>query len=166
MKPHETSSSIFTKPSLPSHGTPNFHKPMAVVASSGLDYKNGCVFSRPSSRYCASLPTLSPGPIILHRYYVGWRKPQLSSLCSWAAKTELCAPIGTEEESVSDYVNALSMHQAHNPLISCISDPLVHHGRHFGRTVHALCNVNALITNGILRLGELVDEPEESFTPE
>lgn len=58
------------------------------------------------------------------------------------------------------------MHQAHNHLISCISDPLVHHGRHFGRTVHALCNVNALITNGILRLGELVDEPEESFTPE
>lgn len=48
----------------------------------------------------------------------------------------------------------------------CVSDPLVHHGRHFGRTVHALCNVNALITNGILRLGELADEPEEAFTSE
>ncbi|KAH7917879.1 hypothetical protein BV22DRAFT_972081, partial [Leucogyrophana mollusca] len=48
----------------------------------------------------------------------------------------------------------------------CHSDPLVHHGRHFGRTVHALCNVQALITNGILRLGELADEPEESFTAE
>ena len=47
---------------------------------------------------------------------------------------------------------------------SCHSDPLVGHGRHFGRTVHALCNVNALITNGLLRLGELADEPEESFT--
>ncbi|KAH7904496.1 hypothetical protein BJ138DRAFT_1237326, partial [Hygrophoropsis aurantiaca] len=48
----------------------------------------------------------------------------------------------------------------------CHADPLVHHGRHFGRTVHALCNVQALITNGILRLGELADEPEESFTAE
>ena len=47
---------------------------------------------------------------------------------------------------------------------SCHSDPLIGHGRHFGRTVHALCNVNALITNGLLRLGELADEPEESFT--
>lgn len=51
-------------------------------------------------------------------------------------------------------------------LYRCVSDPLVHHGRHFGRTVHALCNVNALITNGILRLGELADEPEEAFTSE
>ncbi|KAH7903572.1 hypothetical protein BJ138DRAFT_1138709 [Hygrophoropsis aurantiaca] len=48
----------------------------------------------------------------------------------------------------------------------CHSDPLVHHGRHFGRTVHALCNVQALITNGILHLGELAEEPEESFTAE
>ncbi|KAH7919885.1 hypothetical protein BV22DRAFT_1050765 [Leucogyrophana mollusca] len=48
----------------------------------------------------------------------------------------------------------------------CHADPLVHHGRHFGRTVHALCNVQALITNGILRLGELADEPEETFTAE
>jgi hypothetical protein len=46
------------------------------------------------------------------------------------------------------------------------TDPLVHHGRHFGRTVHSLCNVSALITNGLLRLGELADEPEESFTYE
>lgn len=57
-------------------------------------------------------------------------------------------------------------HEVHNFTVSCISDPLVHHGRHFGRTVHALCCVNALITNGILRLGELVDEPEENFTLE
>jgi hypothetical protein len=42
----------------------------------------------------------------------------------------------------------------------------VHHGRHFGRTVHALCSVQGLLRNGILRSGELSDEPEESFTPE
>lgn len=50
--------------------------------------------------------------------------------------------------------------------LSCHSDPLVSHGRHFGRTVHSLCNVQTLITNGLLRLGELAAEPEESFTAE
>lgn len=48
------------------------------------------------------------------------------------------------------------------------SDPLVHHGRHFGRTVYAMCNVRSLITNSVLRLeesdnGEIV---EESLTSE
>jgi hypothetical protein len=32
--------------------------------------------------------------------------------------------------------------------------------------VHALCNVSALLTNGLLRLGEQAGEPEESFTEE
>lgn len=45
----------------------------------------------------------------------------------------------------------------------CISDPLVHHGRHFGRTIQAMCNVEALILNGLVRLGDLSGEPEESF---
>jgi hypothetical protein len=49
---------------------------------------------------------------------------------------------------------------------SCHSDPLVSHGRHFGRTVHALCNVKALLTHGILRMGDQADEPEENFTEE
>lgn len=51
-------------------------------------------------------------------------------------------------------------------LISCGTDPLVHYGRHFGRTVHALCTVHALLTNGIIRMGELADEPEDTFTHE
>ncbi|KIM72920.1 hypothetical protein PILCRDRAFT_81530, partial [Piloderma croceum F 1598] len=46
------------------------------------------------------------------------------------------------------------------------TDPLVHHGRHFGQTVHALCTVNSLLINGILRMGELRDQPEETFTLE
>lgn len=50
--------------------------------------------------------------------------------------------------------------------ISCRTDPLVHHGRHFGRTVHALCNVCALINNGLLYMGELSEQPEENFTHE
>jgi hypothetical protein len=46
------------------------------------------------------------------------------------------------------------------------SDPLVHYGRHFGRTVHAMCNVQALVTNGILRMGDDADVPEEMLTSE
>ena len=45
-------------------------------------------------------------------------------------------------------------------------DPLVHHGRHFGRTVHALCNVGSLLKAGMLRTGELAERSEESFTAE
>jgi len=48
----------------------------------------------------------------------------------------------------------------------CGSDPLVHHGRHFGRTVHALCTISALLNNGILRMVELADRAEETFTHE
>ena len=50
--------------------------------------------------------------------------------------------------------------------IRCGTDPLVHHGRHFGCTVHALCTVSALLNNGILRMGELASQPEECFTHE
>ncbi|KAF9241132.1 hypothetical protein BU15DRAFT_32846, partial [Melanogaster broomeanus] len=39
-------------------------------------------------------------------------------------------------------------------------DPLVHHGRHFGRAVHAFCNVQTLITNGLGVMGEEEGEPE------
>ena len=47
------------------------------------------------------------------------------------------------------------------------SDLLVHHGRHFGRTVYAMCNVRSLITNALLRLQESDGEIlEESLTTE
>lgn len=46
------------------------------------------------------------------------------------------------------------------------TDPLVHHGRHFGRTVHALCNVSSLLNNGILRMGELSERSEDTFSHE
>jgi hypothetical protein len=57
-------------------------------------------------------------------------------------------------------------HYKPKPFHSCLTDPLISHGRHFGRTVHALCNVKALITNGLLHMGELAQEPEEAFTLE
>ncbi|KAG1899724.1 uncharacterized protein F5891DRAFT_953484 [Suillus fuscotomentosus] len=46
------------------------------------------------------------------------------------------------------------------------SDPLVFHGRHFGRTVFALCNYPSLLTNGILRLEQMEDTPLEDFPAE
>ncbi|KAF8834906.1 hypothetical protein BDN67DRAFT_992561 [Paxillus ammoniavirescens] len=33
-------------------------------------------------------------------------------------------------------------------------DPLVHHGRHFGRAVHAFCNAQTLITNGLVYIAQ------------
>ncbi|KAF8834724.1 hypothetical protein BDN67DRAFT_914346, partial [Paxillus ammoniavirescens] len=41
-------------------------------------------------------------------------------------------------------------------------DPLVHHGRHFGRAVHAFCNVQTLVTNGLIRMA--ADGDEETLT--
>jgi hypothetical protein len=45
-----------------------------------------------------------------------------------------------------------------------VTDPLVHHGRHFGRVVHTFCNVNVLITNGLTRMGESEPVDIESLT--
>jgi hypothetical protein len=54
----------------------------------------------------------------------------------------------------------------HIHFYSCLTDPLVSYGRHFNRTVHALSNIQVLITNGLLRAGELAGEPDEAFTAE
>ncbi|KAF9230893.1 hypothetical protein BU15DRAFT_56750, partial [Melanogaster broomeanus] len=43
-------------------------------------------------------------------------------------------------------------------------DPLVHHGCHFGRAVHTFCNVQMLITNGLIIMGDRADESPESWT--
>ncbi|KAG1790357.1 uncharacterized protein HD556DRAFT_1433420 [Suillus plorans] len=43
------------------------------------------------------------------------------------------------------------------------SNPLVLHGRHFGRTVFALCNYPALLAAGILQLEELQGSPIEDY---
>ena len=45
-------------------------------------------------------------------------------------------------------------------------DPLIHYGRHFGRTVHAMCNVQVLLTQGIDRLASMEVIAEESLTSE
>ena len=51
-------------------------------------------------------------------------------------------------------------------LLSRVSDPLVHYGRHFGRAVHAMCSIQALLTNGMIRMGEEGEVVEESLTAE
>ena len=54
-----------------------------------------------------------------------------------------------------------------NPLKpSSVADPLVHHGRHFGWTVHGLWNIHALLTNRVLCMVELADWTDEFFTAE
>jgi hypothetical protein len=49
-------------------------------------------------------------------------------------------------------------------LLRTAQDPLVHHGRHFGRVVHAFCSVQTLITNGIAMLAEQENGDMESIT--
>ncbi|KZP03035.1 hypothetical protein FIBSPDRAFT_915387 [Athelia psychrophila] len=46
------------------------------------------------------------------------------------------------------------------------TDPLLHYGRHFGRTVHALCTVSSILTNGILRLTDDDERADEEYPPE
>ncbi|KAG0698881.1 hypothetical protein DFH29DRAFT_983712 [Suillus ampliporus] len=47
-----------------------------------------------------------------------------------------------------------------------LSDPLISHRCHFGRTVFTLCNYPSLLTNGILRLEKMEETPLEDFTAE
>ena len=41
------------------------------------------------------------------------------------------------------------------------TDPLVHHGCHFGRVVHTFCNITALITSGLSQMDDVNPEPME-----
>ncbi|EGO02661.1 hypothetical protein SERLA73DRAFT_47911 [Serpula lacrymans var. lacrymans S7.3] len=45
-----------------------------------------------------------------------------------------------------------------------VQDPLVHHSCHFGRAIHAFCNVQGLIENRIEHM--ISDQPEEEFIAE
>ncbi|KAH6886036.1 hypothetical protein BKA70DRAFT_1123469 [Coprinopsis sp. MPI-PUGE-AT-0042] len=50
---------------------------------------------------------------------------------------------------------------------ACRTDPLVHHGRHFGRTIQAFCRVQTLIKNGLSRSVEMTFGrlEEDQLTP-
>ncbi|KAF8546534.1 hypothetical protein OG21DRAFT_1426749, partial [Imleria badia] len=45
-----------------------------------------------------------------------------------------------------------------------VQDPLMHHRRHFGRVIHAFCNVQMLLTNGVIMMGELAERELESYS--
>ncbi|KIK22660.1 hypothetical protein PISMIDRAFT_102207, partial [Pisolithus microcarpus 441] len=47
-----------------------------------------------------------------------------------------------------------------------VQDPLVHHGRHFGCVIHAFCNVQTLLTNGITLMVEVEERGPETLTQE
>jgi len=49
---------------------------------------------------------------------------------------------------------------------SCRTDPLIGHGRHFGRTTHAFCNIHSLIVSGITWMAESYEEADEWYTAE
>lgn len=37
------------------------------------------------------------------------------------------------------------------------ADPLVHYGRHFGRTVHAMCSIHAVIVTGLIHAAKIAE---------
>jgi hypothetical protein len=39
-------------------------------------------------------------------------------------------------------------------MVSGKGDPLIHHGRHFCHTIHAMCNIYALLTQSVMRVVE------------
>ncbi|KIK14479.1 hypothetical protein PISMIDRAFT_116980, partial [Pisolithus microcarpus 441] len=47
-----------------------------------------------------------------------------------------------------------------------VQDLLVHHGHHFGCVVHAFCNVQTLLTNGITLMVEVEERGLETLTQE
>ncbi|KAF8332946.1 hypothetical protein F5887DRAFT_1063780 [Amanita rubescens] len=52
----------------------------------------------------------------------------------------------------------------HSQKPSRAGGPFVHHGRHFGRTVHAMCNVQALIANCLILFGQDGEVALEALT--
>lgn len=51
-------------------------------------------------------------------------------------------------------------------LLSTTQDPLVHHGRHFGRAIHTFCNLQTLISNGLVLMGDGADDHLEEISEE
>jgi len=51
-------------------------------------------------------------------------------------------------------------------LFSRTADPLIHHGHHFGCTIHAFCCIYILITRGMICDVELQDKTEIDFSLE
>ena len=60
-----------------------------------------------------------------------------------------CVATWTKKEAICILLDVYFVH--HWWLVfSAAQDPLIHHGCHFGRAVHAFCNVQTLLTNGLM----------------
>ena len=92
----------------------------------------------------------------------------LNHLQVQTAITPLDLETGRNHKLLSTVFVILSDSYSHLSGIRHSSDSLVHHGRHFRRTVYAMCNVRLLITNGLCQLEESDggEISEESLTSE
>ncbi|KIK21710.1 hypothetical protein PISMIDRAFT_103551, partial [Pisolithus microcarpus 441] len=75
----------------------------------------------------------------------------------------------SEQESASSGIkcsqsNALQMGPRKCPCM--VINPLVHHGCHFGCVIHAFCNVQTLLTNGITLMGDVEERGLKTLTQE
>ena len=78
-----------------------------------------------------------------------WRMKTLNHLQVQTAITPLDLGTGRNRKLLFTVFVILSDFYSHLSGIRHSSDPLVHHGCHFRRTVYAMCNVRSLITNGL-----------------
>lgn len=66
---------------------------------------------------------------------------------------------GTRKKAYVDYFQCVVLLPVLT-IASLISDPLMHHGRHFGRAIYSFCNVKALITNSLSRIVDDIEVDE------
>ncbi|KIJ59841.1 hypothetical protein HYDPIDRAFT_32833 [Hydnomerulius pinastri MD-312] len=114
-----------------------------------------------------SFSTLSDTQLI-RRHCLMHRVSAYSPYLHPSASTTM--PNNHEEDNMSAATSNGQKHSLSNALELGLckrpttQDPLVHHGCHFGHAVHTFCNVQTLITNGLLMMGEHADQDLESTT--
>ena len=107
---------------------------------------NPCV---PVTSHHLWYPTSAQCPLLPHSLHPLVESERVLALCNWApgkCHMPFCLPS-----------NFLTVH------LFCTrtsQDPLVHHGRHFGRAVHAFCNMQMLIMNGLHTMSDDAAEDE------
>lgn len=65
--------------------------------------------------------------------------------------------LGLVQGSVREFFHTPSLWDevSDSLLTRCRTDPMVHHGRHFGRTIQAFCQVHLLLKQGLARTIQL-----------
>ncbi|RDB29854.1 hypothetical protein Hypma_014050, partial [Hypsizygus marmoreus] len=65
-----------------------------------------------------------------------------------------CPPVRIQKKKILPRL--LTNYSSRCPF-SATADPLVHHGRHFGRAIFAFCNIKSLLVNGLIRMDRGVE---------